>query len=120
MFFFTAVLQNISYTQICSGMTTPGTISNTDEVITYTANINFNTEEQIINWTIEPNTSGAFFTANGKTTLQKTAANGENSISINTGKNAGAFTVILSFDEASPADLGSCSASRIVKKAPVH
>ena len=117
---FTVYFQNISNAQSCNGMTTSGTISNTGDVITYKASVNFEGEEQIINWTIEPNTSGAYFTLNKKNSLQQTAKNGENSISINVGKKAGAFTVTLTFDEASPADVGSCSASRIVNKAPVQ
>ena len=117
---FGLVIQNISNAQICNGMTTSGTISNTGDVITYKASVNFSGDEQIINWTIEPNTSGAFFTLNKKHSLQQTAKNGENSISINVGKKPGAFTVTLTFDEVSPTDVGSCSASRIVKKAPVQ
>ncbi len=95
----------------CNGMTTPGFISCANDVIIYTSNVDQATTGT---YTISPNTSGAFFTANGLTSITLSLTPGFNTVAINVGPNPGNFTTMLRF--GSPAtDVGSCSASRVVR-----
>ena len=111
LFLFTgAFLQNSSAQVACNQMSTPGFTSCAGDIITYTSNENLAATGT---WTIGPtNTSGAFFTANGTTSITVALAAGNNTQMINVGPSAGSFTITLRFQ--GQGDVGECSASRLV------
>jgi hypothetical protein len=112
LFLLLGVFVQYSQAQICNGITTTGFQSTAGDVVTYTANID--AAGYSVTYSIEPNSSGAFFTTNGQTLQTVTSVAGANTISVNVGPNAGTFTLKLTFDNPDPNLRTGCSASRVV------